>query len=222
MSKTEGRTRIVLADDHPVVLRGLRSLIASAGTYDVVAIASDGAEALESVRQHDPDLAVFDIMMPKLSGLEVLRALEGEKHRARVIFLTAGANDEQITGAVAAGAWGIMLKDAAAEELLTCLDHVSQGKRWLPEQLVGPATERDAQRRSDNEKYEGVLTSREQQIAMLVAQGLANKEISRKIKISEGTVKIHLHNVYQKLGVANRTTLATAAKRYWSKADDDQ
>ena len=219
MSQANLPITLVLADDHPVVLRGLQSLIASSPLFEVVGAAADGAEALELVRQIRPLIALFDMQMPKMTGLEVLRELQHDELHTKVVFLTATAEDAQVTQAVKAGAWGIMVKDAAADDLLACLEAVSKGSRWLPPDLIDPAFERETSRQEEAERYDGVLTDREREIAALVARGLANKEISRKINISEGTVKIHLHNIYQKIGVANRTALATIAQRYWSEGD---
>jgi two-component system nitrate/nitrite response regulator NarL len=176
-------------------------------------VASDGTTALETIRSVEPDMAILDINMPGLTGVDVLESLEEEGLGTRVILLTASASDAHIERAVRCGAWGIMLKDTAAEDLLTCIDMVISGERWLPADLVGPAIAREAQRRSEKDSLKHALTAREQQLVGLVAEGLANKQIARRINISEGTVKIHLHNIYQKLGVSNRTALTTLAHR---------
>jgi two-component system, NarL family, nitrate/nitrite response regulator NarL len=209
---------VLIADDHPIVLGGLTGLLGSKDRFDVVATCSDGSEALEKLRALEPDLGVLDISMPGLTGIEVLAITEAEGLRTRVVFLTASATDEQITQAVARGAWGIMLKDAAADMLVDCLGKVVTGERWLPPELVSPALEREAERRSHLDRLDGLLTSREREIAILVAEGLSNKQIARRVRISEGTVKIHLHNAYQKLGVVNRTSLATLAQRYFAQS----
>jgi DNA-binding NarL/FixJ family response regulator len=106
------------------------------------------------------------------------------------------------------GAWGLLLKESALGTLITCLRAVASGQRWLPEELVAPAVRRAAEQRARDVRLERVLTAREYQIARLIAQGLSNKHISRQLSISEGTVKIHLHNMYEKLGALNRTSLA--------------
>jgi DNA-binding NarL/FixJ family response regulator len=178
-----------------------------------VAQASNGASALESIRTTAPDLAVLDINMPEMTGVDVLEAIEGDGLATRVILLTASASDAHIERAVNFGAWGIILKDTAAEDLLDCIEKVIGGERWLPDDLIGPAVARATQRRSDKTLLENTLTTREQELVRLVAEGLANKQIARRVNISEGTVKIHLHNVYQKLGVSNRTALTTLAHR---------
>src|SRR3954452_2620995 len=200
--------RVVLADDHPIVLSGLRALLLAEAGVEIVAAALDGATALEMIRAHEPEIAVLDIYMPRLTGLEVLEALEADGLATRVILLTGSATDEQIATAVERGAWGLLLKENALDTLRACLKTVAAGRRWLPEELVAPAVRRAAERRETVGQLERVLTAREYEIAGLVAQGLSNKHIARALGISEGTVKIHLHNMYEKLGGVNRTSLA--------------
>ena len=204
----EWAMRVVLADDHPIVLGGLRALLQAEPGVEIVAAASDGATALEMIRAHEPNLAVLDINMPQLTGLDVLEALGADGLSTRVVLLTGSVSDEQIATALERGAWGLLLKENALGTLITCLGVVCSGQRWLPEELVAPAVRRATERRKADVQPERVLTAREYEIARLVAQGLSNKHIARALAISEGTVKIHLHNMYEKLGGANRTSLA--------------
>ncbi len=220
MSSQASAVRVVLADDHPIVLSGLRMLIGLRPGIEIVATACDGAVALEHIRAIEPELAVLDINMPEMTGVDVLERVEGDGLATRVILLTASATDSYIERAVRGGAWGLMLKDAAAETLLDCIEKVLAGERWLPTELVDAALAREVQRRTNRSHIENALTTREHELVRLVAEGLANKQIARKINISEGTVKIHLHNIYQKLGVSNRTALTTLAHR--SLAPDPQ
>jgi two-component system, NarL family, nitrate/nitrite response regulator NarL len=206
--RREWALRVVLADDHPIVLGGLRAFLQVEPGVEIVATASDGATALEAIRTHEPHIAVVDITMPRLSGLEVLEALEADGLATRVVLLTGSATDEQIATAVEWGAWGLLLKEHALETLTECLKTVAAGRRWLPEELVAPAVRRAAERRATVGQLERALTAREYEIAGLIAQGLSNKHIARALAISEGTVKIHLHNMYEKLGGVNRTSLA--------------
>jgi DNA-binding NarL/FixJ family response regulator len=200
--------RVVLADDHPIVLTGLRAVLQVEPGVEIVAAAPEGATALELIRAHEPDIAVLDIDMPQLTGLDVLEALEADGLSTRVVFLTGSASDEQIATAVEQGAWGILLKENALSVLTECLEAVSSGQRWLPEALIAPAVRRATERRERDGQLERVLTAREHEIAGLVAQGLSNKHICRRLAISEGTVKVHLHNMYEKLQISNRTVLA--------------
>lgn len=212
--------RILVADDHPVFLFGLTNLVDSVPGMRVVASCKDGNEAAVKMRELRPDVAVLDMSMPGATGLEVLRELQGENLPTKVVVLTATATDQELTRTVSSGAWGVLLKDSAADELAECLRCVVEGRRWLPAELIEPATRREALRVYEKEKHSGVLTAREREIARLVAAGMSNKEISRYIDISDGTVKIHLHNIYQKLGVKNRTSLATLAQRFWADHDN--
>src|SRR5215207_8434500 len=205
--------RVVLADDHPIVLTGLRALLQPEPGVEIVAAAPEGATALELIRAHEPDIAVLDINMPQLTGLDVLEALEADGLATRVVLLTGSATDEQIATAVERGAWGLLLKEHALDTLTECLKTVAAGRRWLPEELVAPAVRRATERRATVGQLERVLTAREYEIADLIAQGLSNKHIARALAISEGTVKIHLHNMYEKLGGLNRTALAMLVQR---------
>ena len=206
--KREWPVRVVLADDHPILLRGLTALLQAEPGLEIIAAVLDGATALETIRTHEPDIAVLDINMPQLTGLGVLEAIEADGLSTRVVILTASASDEQIATAVERGAWGLLLKESAFGTLLECLETVSSGQRWLPQELVAPAVKRATEHRKKDVRLESVLTGREYEIARLIAQGLSNKHICRQLNISEGTVKVHLNNVYQKLGVPNRTALA--------------
>src|SRR3954447_13618273 len=212
--------RVVLADDHPIVLGGLRALLLADAGVEIVATAPDGAAALAMIRAHEPEIAVLDIYMPRLTGLEVLEALAADGLATRVVLLTGSASDEQIATAVERGAWGLLLKESAPGTLMECLKAVAAGQRWLPEELVAPAIRRASERRATDVRPERVLTAREYEIARLVAQGLSNKHIAHALAISAGTVKIHLHNTYEKLGSVNRTSLAvlmrTAQARTYS------
>jgi len=204
----EQTMRVILADDFPIVLSGLEALLHTQPEVEIVAAVQDGATALEAIRAHEPHIAVVDINMPQLSGLEVLEALEADGLATRVVLLTGSATDEQIATAVEWGAWGLLLKESALDTLMQCLKIVAAGQRWLPEELVAPAVRRATEHREKRGQLERVLTAREYEIAGLVAQGLSNKHIARALTISEGTAKIHLNNVYQKLQIPNRTALA--------------
>jgi len=200
--------RVVLADDHPIVLGGLRVLLQAEPGVEIVAAVPDGATALAMIRAHEPEIAVLDITMPQLTGLDVLEVVEADGIATRGVLLTGSASDEQIMHAVERGAWGLLLKESALDTLMECLKTVAAGQRWLPEELVAPAVRRATEHREKRGQLERVLTAREYEIAGLVAQGLSNKHIARALTISEGTAKIHLNNVYQKLQIPNRTALA--------------
>jgi two-component system nitrate/nitrite response regulator NarL len=206
-------TSIVVADDHPVVLHGLADLLRSEPDLSIVAACRDGLSAISAIRERRPDLAVLDIAMPGKSGLEVLAAIAAEGAATKVIFLTATATDSQILGAIARGVSGIILKDTAVHDLIACVREVAAGRTWLPPEIVGSALERETGRRLQRELLES-LTDREREVMRLVSEGLSNKDVARRLNIAEGTIKIHLHKIYEKLGIANRTALAAVAIAY--------
>jgi DNA-binding NarL/FixJ family response regulator len=200
-------TSAILADDHPLVLRGLVDLLSSEDDFEVVGIAADGKAALEEILKKKPDIAVLDIVMPHISGLDILRELAQTNSKVKVIFLSAMITEEQSIQAIAIGAWGILLKESAPEALIECMRSVRNGKRWLPSNLFDVRSLQSTG--SGINTSSGVLTGREWEVVNLVAEGLSNKHIARLLNVSEGTVKIHLHNVFSKLEITNRTALAT-------------
>jgi two-component system nitrate/nitrite response regulator NarL len=208
---SRSRVSIVVADDHPVVLRGLIDVLRSCPQLDVVAACSDGNSAMDAIRKLAPDVAVLDIAMPGLNGIDVLTSIAANKSETKVAFLTASIADDQILAAIARGAKAIMLKDTAPENLTDCVQAVAAGEKWFPSDLIDAAIERETGRRLRGERIGQMLTTRERAIILLVAEGLPNKVVARRLAISEGTVKIHLHNIYQKIGVANRTALTVFA-----------
>jgi DNA-binding NarL/FixJ family response regulator len=202
---------VALADDHPLVLRGLAQLIATRPQFEIVTTATDGNAAIDDIRRHAPDVAVLDVNMPKLSGLDVLRAAVAERLATRIVFLTASLTDERMLQAVNLGIYGIVLKDSAPESLLDCLDQVVAGGRWLAADLVQSALMRETARRRTGRGPIEALTTREAEVMRLVTSGLSNKQVARQLALSEGTVKIHLHNVYRKLNLGSRTALTAYA-----------
>ena len=207
-----------LADDHPLVLRGLRKLIGAEPEFLILAASADGATALADIRRERPDIAILDVNMPRLSGLEILREVGRERLSTRVIFLAAILTDDQILEAITLGVWGIVLKETAPETLVDCLKRVARGDRWLPGDLIQAAMIRHA-KRGARWNTEGTLTTRENEVANLVVRCLSNKQIAHQLNLSEGTVKIHLRNIYRKLAIENRTALTVFALRGRADAD---
>jgi DNA-binding NarL/FixJ family response regulator len=199
---------IVVADDHPAVLHGVADVLTSHPDMTVVAACNDGASALRAIQQFAPTVAVLDVYMPGLNGLDVLARISAAQSRTKVVFLTATASEGQLLTAIARGAKGIVLKDASLTELVECVRAVAAGHHWLPSNLVDAALEHETRRQSAGQRLARSLTSRERHITSMVAEGLPNKEIGRRLDLSEATVKCHLHNIYKKLGVNNRQTLA--------------
>jgi two-component system nitrate/nitrite response regulator NarL len=210
---------LVIADDHPVVLQGIVALLSERGGFKLLQSCSNGTDCIEAIRRFSPDLALLDINMPKPMGLDILKMVMAERCRTRIVFLAASPSDQEILTAVAGGAFGIMLKESAAEELINCLRSVAAGRKWLPAELVNGANERMRERRERFARMDRTLTAREREVMVLVSNGLSNKEVGRRLNITEGTVKIHLYAIYQKVAVNNRTSLAKLATMYRDKLE---
>jgi two-component system, NarL family, nitrate/nitrite response regulator NarL len=221
-SKPMRTTSIVVADDHPVVLHGIVTLLRNDERFKIVAICTNGQESVEAIRNFSPDLALLDINMPELNGLDVLKAVKEARIETRVIFLAAAPSDNQIIVARESGAFGIMLKEEAADTLLGCLHAVANGQKWYPAELLSGALERTKEHRSQIAKVENLLTRREIEVMLRVANGLSNKDVGNQLNISEGTVKIHLNNIYHKIGINNRTALANFAIAYRERLTTEQ
>jgi DNA-binding NarL/FixJ family response regulator len=195
--------RVFLADDHALVLEGLRSLLESEGDIEVVGTASDGDQVLEAVRELSPDVVVLDLQMPTVSGIACLEQIRAAGLHAKVLVLSAFYDGDTIQSALEAEADGFALKTEAPQQTVACIRQVYQGqlvfpqsaKRWLREQRRRPAPAAD-------------LSERESEVLGLVAQGLTNTQIAQRLVVSENTVKFHLQNIFQKLGVGNRTEAA--------------
>lgn len=214
MIKKKHSVSIVVADDHPVVLGGIVMLLNQDKTFKLMASCTNPAEAIEAIRNFKPDLALLDMNMPGLNGLQILDAIVAENLPTRVSFLAATLTDKEIVAAATGGAYGIVLKESAPDTLIACLHAVAAGGKWLPAELVNAATERFQEHHAQIAKVSHLLTPREMEIMLKVAEGLTNKDVGRQLNISEGTVKMHLHSIYQKVGVSNRTGLANFANAY--------
>lgn len=201
-------TRLILADDHPLLLRGVADLVSVEPDFEVVATATSGREALALIERMTPELLVLDINMPDLTGLAVLRAIHRADLQVRVIFLTATITPREISEALAFGTWGLLLKESAPDLLVDCLRAVVRGEHWHPQELLARA---DTEQATPDALQLAQLTMRERQIVTLVCKGLSNKAIARHVGTAEGTVKIHLNNVFRKLGLSNRTSLVALA-----------
>ncbi len=195
---------IVIADDHPIVLAGLSQLIRGEAGMQVVATCVNGAEALQAVRARRPDMLLLDINMPQLDGFGVLRTLATERAAVRTIVLTAELDSGAVAAARLAGARGVVLKELSPQHVLDCIRRVHSGTDWV--EFLGRA--RDVGEHREEQRDTSELTPRERELATLVASGLRNREIATRLGISEGTAKLHLYNVYKKLGVSSRVELA--------------
>ena len=221
-SISKSKIRIVVADDHPIFRDGLCKLLALEEDFEVVAQAQDGRQVLEVLQQMEPDILLLDLKMPCLDGLATLQRLQAARNKTRVIVLTASDDKNEFVQAMKLGTSGIVLKQTATELLIKSIRKVHAGEIWLdshttaavirtfvaaeeapPPQGIPQVASRDRER--------SPLSQREREIVALVAQGFKNKEMAEKMFISEQTVKNHLHNIFDKLGVSDRLELALYA-----------
>ena len=204
--------RLVLADDHRLVLEALALLLGREEDLEVVATCVDGREALAAVRRHHPDILVLDLRMPQLDGLGVMRELAAAGEATQVVVLTAGLDERDLVEAIRLGARGVVLKEMPSRLLLQCLRKVHAGEQWLEMRSVGAALESLMRRERGTAEMRGLLTPRELSVLRLLAKGLHNREIAGQLHIGEGTAKTHLHNMYRKLGVDGRMSLVRVAR----------
>jgi two-component system, NarL family, nitrate/nitrite response regulator NarL len=204
--------RLILADDHPIVLDGLEQLFRAQKDFTVVARCQDGAETLRAVRQHRPDVLLLDIRMPAPDGLQVIRELRKDSLPTRVVILTAALEEDDVLEAVRLGVQGVVLKEMSPEMLMECVRKVAAGEQWIERRSLTRALDTMLRREAGFRDASAVLTAREIEIVRLAAQGLRNQAIADRLHISEGTVKVHLHNIYEKLGIDGRVALTLYAR----------
>lgn len=216
MTTPVARIRVLIADDHPILREGLRKLLEDAGGFEVVGQAADGDEAVRLARETRPDVLLLDLAMPRASGLDALRALSTAHNPPRVLILTVAIDDAQVVEALELGARGVILKEAATELLFKAIRSVVVGQYWVGRDTVTDIVrllrERRAvaaarRRRTPAER----LTDRERGIVTLVAAGASNREVAQRLALAEDTVKHHISNIFDKLGVSNRAELAAYA-----------
>jgi len=203
---------LVLADDHPIFLSGLEDLFRPEPDFQVLARCLEGQAALGAVRQLKPDVLILDLRMPKMDGLGVLREMQKEKLSTRVVVLTAAPDEDEVLEAIRLGVYGVVLKEMAPRLLVQCIRKVAAGEQWLEKRSVSLALEKLLKRETATRQIAKVLTPREIEIVRMVADGLRNREIADRLYINEGTVKVHLHHIYEKLKVDSRLQLARYAR----------
>lgn len=195
---------ILIADDHPLILAGLASLLATMPEFRVVAQATDGLEAVALYRQHRPNVVIMDLSMPRLNGVEAIEQIRAEDSSASIVILTTYQGDEDVFRGLRAGAKAYLLKDGDSRQLVDCLRAVASGQQFLPAEVASKLAER---------KATSQLSRRELDILAHLATGKSNKMIARSADIEVGTVKFHVNNILAKLNVASRTEAATVAAR---------
>ena len=198
--------RLVLTDDHPIVLDGLAQLFLSESDFAVVARASNGKEALQAVREHEPDVLVLDLRMPVMDGVAVVREMIRESLPTGVVVLTATEGDDMLE-AIELGVRGVVLKDMAPMLLVRAVREVYAGGTWIERGAAAKAVDRLRRRGAAEREMAASLTPRELEVARMIAKGLPNKAVADRLKITEGTAKLHLHHIYEKLGLDGRMAL---------------
>jgi NarL family two-component system response regulator LiaR len=200
--------RVLIADDHAVVRQGLRTFLALQEDIEVVAEAADGEEAVAAARRLAPDVALMDLVMPRLDGVQATRRVRAESPTTRVLVLTSFVDDDKLLPAVRAGAAGYLLKDVQPAELVRAIRTVHAG-----EALLHPAVTARVLAEIARPDPDGDLTAREREVLGLLAHGLANKAIAQRLGISDKTVKVHVSAILAKLGLSDRTQAALHAQR---------
>ncbi len=219
--KKKATVRIVIADDHPIVRDGLKKLLLLEDDFEIVGEAGDGREVIEKVQALDPDVLLLDLRMPNLDGLSALQALQQTSKRTRVIILTASEDKNEFVQAMKLGCSGIVLKQTAPDLIVKSIRKVHSGEIWLDSHTTAAVMRQFSTGLESNgsgvssngakNRERSPLSTREREIVALVAQGYKNKEMAEKMFISEQTVKNHLHNIFDKLGVSDRLELALYA-----------
>lgn len=204
---------IALADDHTIFRDGLRRLLALEEDFKIVAEAEDGSEVPDIIRDHQPDVLLLDLKMPGLDGLQTLQRLQSTKTNTKVIVLTASEDENEYVQAMKFGTSGIVLKQTATDLLIKSIRKVAEGEIWLDARTTAAVMRQFASPNepASRDRDKPRLSNRETEIVAFVAQGFKNKEIAERMFISEQTVKNHLHNIFDKLGVSDRLELALYA-----------
>jgi DNA-binding NarL/FixJ family response regulator len=199
------KIKIIMADDHPVVRAGIRGMLETQPDFEVIAEAKNGQEAIEQVSKLKPDVVLMDLRMPEMDGVEAIGKIKESHSDIHILVLTTYDTDADIVRAVEAGATGYLLKDAPRDELFRAVRATAKGETVL----APPVAARLMGKVRD--KGDTALTAREIDVLMLVARGASNQDVGEKLHVSTATVKSHLLQIYQKLGVSDRTAAVTTA-----------
>jgi len=207
--------RVVVADDHPVVRFGVRNMLEHDPAFQIVGEAGDGDEAITQTLDLEPDVLLLDVQMPRLPGLEAMRAIMDRSPRVKIIILTSTVSTQQVIEALQIGARGIVLKDSVAADLTTAMRAVLSGDYWIGGErvmnLVAALNDLMKQAAATPERKTYGLTPRELDVVTCIVEGCSNKDVARQFTISEETVKRHLSNIFDKTGVSTRLELALFA-----------
>ena len=215
MTNDRSIIKLLVADDHAIFREGLRKLLEVAGDISIVGEASNGVECLKKLMKLRPDVLLLDLRMPEKDGLGVLEEINSESLLTRTIVLTAAEDDRDIIRAMRLGARGIVLKQSASDVLVKSIRKVHEGEIWLDNRITAEVIHAFKKLAESGQRREkSLLSDREMEIVQLVAQGFRNREIGERLFISEQTVKNHIHNIFDKIGVSDRLELALYAIRH--------
>jgi NarL family two-component system response regulator LiaR len=209
---SESRVRVLIADDHAIVRKGIRALLSEAGGFEVVGEAGSGQEAVLLAQESSPDVILMDLLMPGMDGIEATRQITSRQPKTRILVLTSFAADNKVFPAIKAGALGYLLKDSSPEELVRAIRQVHRGEPSLHPTIARKLLQEIA-RPAELQPAPEALTDREMTVLRLIAQGLSNQEIAGRIAVSEPTVRTHVSRILGKLHVASRTQAALYAVR---------
>lgn len=204
--------RVIIVDDHPIVRKGLRTLISSEPDMSIIGEASNGAEAIDLALTTPSDVILMDLVMSPISGVEAISRIKASHPAARILVLTSFADDDKVFPAIKAGASGYILKDIPPEELLTAIRDVAAGESFLHPTIAARLMREINQTTSPPDDSEP-LTERELEVLRLIARGLTNQEIALELNVSERTITTHISNILDKLHLANRTQATLYALR---------
>lgn len=204
---------LVAADPQPLSLLGLDQLLKSEQDLELVACCSTAADALKETWRLTPDILLIDINLPDRRGLELVNELKNSSLEVKVVILAASMDEEETIDALKYGVKGVILKDMPAHLLIQCLHKVAMGGVWMEKESVGQAFEKMLHREAGMRRLTTILTAREIEVMKLVSGGLSNQQIAEKLIVREGTIKIHIHNIYRKLGINNRVDLTLYAQK---------
>jgi two-component system nitrate/nitrite response regulator NarL len=205
--------RILLADDHPMIRTAIEVLLRDT-QFELAATAKNGAEALSEVSRLKPDILLVDLEMPELGGMDVIRKLKADRMTSKLVILTAAIDDSSLMEARSLRVNGMVLKNSDPAYLLDCLEAVAAGRTWMDPELQARVDQL-----AESFSGEGVaLAPRERQLIRYVRRGLRNREIAKELGVTEGTVKVYLHAIFEKLGIKNRTELAIRADEFLAES----
>lgn len=204
---------LVVADPHPLSLLGLAQLLESETDINLLASCATAAETMKEVVRYQPDLLLIDINLPDRSGLELVNELKNSSVEVKVVVFTTMMDEDQTIDALRFGVKGVVLKGMPSHLLVQCLQKVAAGGLWMEKESIGHAFEKMLHREAGMRRLATILTARETEVMQCVATGLSNQQIAKKLIVSEGTIKIHVHNIYRKLGINNRVDLTLYAQK---------